>query len=90
MGRSLDSYKSNKENIYPRGSILLNKVSDLINPSTGWWDEELIRELSWSVDANRILETPIAPSGMQDFVAWHHTKTGLFTVRSAYHAEWDY
>jgi hypothetical protein len=51
-----------------RGSILLNKVSDLINPSTGWWDEELIRELSWSVDANRILETPIAPSGMQDFV----------------------
>jgi hypothetical protein len=52
----------------PRGSILLNKVSDLINPSTGWWDEELIRELFWSVDANRILETPIAPSGMQDFV----------------------
>jgi hypothetical protein len=31
----------------PRGSILLNKVSDLINPSTGWWDEELTRELFW-------------------------------------------
>jgi hypothetical protein len=43
-----------------------------------------------NVDANRILEIQIAPSGMQDFVAWHHTKTGLFTVRSAYHAEWDY
>jgi hypothetical protein len=27
---------------------------------------------------------------MQDFVAWHLNKTGLFTVRSTYHAEWDY
>jgi hypothetical protein len=68
----------------------LSKVSDLINPVTGWWDEELIRENFWSIDANRILEIPIAPLGMQDFVAWHLTKTGLFTVRSAYHAEWEY
>jgi hypothetical protein len=50
----------------------------------------LIREVFWSVDANRILEIPIAPSGVQDFVAWHLTKMGFFTVRSAYHAEWDY
>jgi hypothetical protein len=28
----------------PRGNILLNKVSDLITPYTGTWDEELIRD----------------------------------------------
>jgi hypothetical protein len=24
---------------------------------------------------------------MEDFVAWHHTKNGLYFVRSAYHAK---
>jgi hypothetical protein len=42
------------------------------------------------VDANRILEIPLSPNGMQDFVDWHFTKSGLFTVRSAYHVEWEY
>jgi hypothetical protein len=74
----------------PKGNIVIDKVADLINPLTGLWDEELIREVFWSVDANRILEIPIAPNGMQDFVAWHLNKIGLFTIRSAYPAEWDY
>jgi hypothetical protein len=55
----------------------VSKVLDLINPVT---DEELIRENFWTIIANRILEIPIAPLGMQDFVAWHLTKTSLFTV----------
>jgi hypothetical protein len=69
---------------------LLNKVSDLINPFTGAWDEELIRANFWAIGATRILEIPLAPSGMQDFVPWHYTKLGTFIVRSAYHLEWDY
>jgi hypothetical protein len=36
------------------------------------------------------MEIPIAPLDMEDFVAWHYTSNGIFTVRSAYHAEWDY
>jgi hypothetical protein len=55
----------------------------------GSWDEELVGELFWSVGANRILDIHIAPSVMEDFVAWHLTKTAIFTVRSAYHAEWE-
>jgi hypothetical protein len=27
---------------------------------------------------------------MQDFIAWHLTKAGLFTMRLVYHKEWDY
>jgi hypothetical protein len=76
--------------IPPRGSIILDKVADLINPVTGTWDEALIRDIFWGVDATRILEIPLSPTSMEDFVAWHYTKTGLFTVWSAYHAEWDY
>lgn len=26
---------------------------------------------------------------MEDFVAWNHTKSGSFTVRSGYHVEWE-
>lgn len=32
----------------------------------------------------------MAPFGMEDFVARHNTKSGMFSVRSAYHAEWSY
>jgi hypothetical protein len=74
----------------PRGNIVLNKVFYMINPTTGLWDDELIIGLFWSVDANKILEILIPPSGMQDFVACYLTKMGLFTVQFAYHAEWDY
>ena len=74
----------------PKGHLMLNKVSDLINPMTETWDEELIRDNFWSIDANRILKIPITPSSREDFLAWHFTNNGLFTVRSAYHAEWDY
>jgi hypothetical protein len=33
-----------------------------------------VHELFLNVDANTILEIPIAPSGMKDFVAWHIRK----------------
>jgi ribonuclease HI len=69
---------------------MLQTVADLINPITGSWDEDLIRQNFWTVDVTRILEIPLSPTGMEDFVAWHWTKSGLFTVRSAYHAEWEY
>jgi hypothetical protein len=75
-----------QESVYtPKEGILLSKLYDLINPITRSWDEELIRENLWSVDANSILDIPISPTGMQDFLAWHLAKTGLFTVQSVYH-----
>jgi hypothetical protein len=40
-----------------RGNIVYNKVSELIDVETGRWDEELIRESFWSVDAQNILNT---------------------------------
>jgi hypothetical protein len=70
-----------------RGSILLTKVSQLIDPN-GQWDEVLIRSLFTSLDANRILEIPLNTQGFSDFIAWGLTKHGFYSVRSAYRMQW--
>ena len=54
---------------------------------TGAWDEELINDLFWPVDAHQILQIPLT-SGREDVVAWHHNRNGFFSVRSAYHCQW--
>lgn len=73
-----------------RGNSTLTKVSELINPTTNVWDADLINDIFWPVDAQRILQISIARAGVDDFVAWHYNKSGVFSVRSAYHVEWDH
>jgi hypothetical protein len=72
----------------PRGNTVYTKVSDLIDPETRCWDEDLIRSLFYDVDVKRILKIPLAVGMME--VSWNFTKTGIFTVRSAYFLEWDH
>jgi hypothetical protein len=67
---------------------VLTKVSDLIDPITGQWDETLLSEWFNLVDAGRILQIPIHNQGFNDFVAWNLTLHGRFTVRSAYYVQW--
>ena len=62
----------------PRGHNLLSKVEDLIDPATGNWDEDLVKDLFWEVDANRILQIPLI-QGREDVVASHHTQNGYFS-----------
>ena len=72
----------------PRGLCLLQKVQDLIDPISGNLDEQLVRENFWPVDAERILQIPLSSHGQSDFISWHFSKSGCFTVRSAYHITW--
>jgi hypothetical protein len=72
-----------RQPITPRGHSLLTKVNELINPHTGQWDEILVRDTFWEMDANIILSTPIRDD-FEDFPAWHHDNKGLFSVKSAY------
>ena len=76
--------------ISSRGNIVITRVSDLIDPVTRAWDEPLLRSLFLSIDVQRILKIPLAIGMMEDFVSWNYTKTGIFTVRSAYYTEWDH
>jgi hypothetical protein len=36
------------------------------------------------------MRIPLAMGMMGDFVSWNYTKTGIFTVRSAYYTEWNF
>lgn len=69
------------------GCVLISKVSDLIDPTWGLWDEQLINSIFLPVDAMRILRIPLSPNGFDDFVAWHYNCSGTFSVRSTYHVE---
>ena len=68
----------------PRGAVLLSKVAELIDPLTGTWDQQLIRDIFWEEDAVNILATPVHPD-RDDVVAWHFDSKGVFSVKSAYH-----
>lgn len=55
--------------ITPRGGTILNRVADLIDPSTGEWDKELIQDIFWEEDVRNILAIPLN-MGSEDFAAW--------------------
>ena len=69
--------------VTPRRQNLVTKVAELINPISGTWDEALVQDIFWSVDAAIILATPIRDD-MEDFCAWYPDTKGVFTVKSAY------
>jgi hypothetical protein len=58
-------------------------VFDLIDQSTGQWDEEVLRAIFVQEDVDDILQIPVR-HGMEDTVAWHFDKKGVFSVKSAY------
>lgn len=72
----------------------MSTVDELINPITLTcpitltWDEDLLKAIFWPTDVYRILQIPIT-SGRDDLVVWHYNRSGLFSVRSAYHCQWD-
>jgi hypothetical protein len=73
-----------------KGQCLLHTVDELINPVTGMWDEQLIRENFLQIDVERILKIPLSVHLNEDFVAWHKTNSHTFSVRSAYFLEWEH
>ena len=76
--------------ITQRGHQLLTKVSELINVITGGWDEELVTTTFGFVDARRIMQDPLSICAFDDFIACNSTKNGIFSVRTAYHLEWNH
>jgi hypothetical protein len=70
-----------------KGQSILRTVDELINPITGEWDEEIIRDNLLAIDAEKILRIPLSDSLNDDFVAWNNTRTYKFTLRSTYYTE---
>jgi hypothetical protein len=60
-------------------------VKDLLVDGGGAWDEQRLRTLFYDYDVKDILRTRVGREGSNNFLAWNHTKTGIFSVKSAYH-----
>jgi hypothetical protein len=67
-----------------RGRTVITKVSESLDPNTAKWDQALVQEIFWDVDVKRILAIPMKHD-MDDLLAWHFDKKGVFSVKSAYH-----
>lgn len=80
---------SSRKVITRRGQNILSKVSELINPNTNQWDEDLIHQMFWPVDVQMILSIPLPSYQMDDFVAWSLTRSGTFSMKTANHAKWE-
>jgi hypothetical protein len=70
-----------------RNNVIIDKVEDLIDPGTGSWDEQLLHDIFYPIDARRIQAIPLSPLAEEDSIAWLGTKNGMFSVKSAYHME---
>jgi hypothetical protein len=58
-------------------------VDELIDPRTGQWDVQLVREIFWEEDVELILALPVH-QGRDNSLAWHYDKHGVFSVKIAY------
>jgi hypothetical protein len=74
----------------PKGGIILSKVEELIHPITGMWDLQLLSDNFSQIDVNRIQAIPLSRWESEDVMAWHFSKNGMFSVKSAYHIEWNH
>lgn len=56
----------------------------------GLWNEGLIKENFWPVDADLILQIPLSIVNQYDSLVWHFDKNGEYTVKSGYKAAMKY
>jgi hypothetical protein len=62
----------------------LQHVSELIDMSTVSWDKAELHKWFSPSDVEAITKIPLSTRHQEDFWAWHHEKSGVFNVRSAY------
>ena len=60
---------ANRKIITPRRGQLLTKDFDLIDPINNCWDEDLVRQMLWPIDVQRVLTIPLPTYDMSDFIA---------------------
>ena len=67
-----------------KGSCRIRWVSELLDIDGRDWDVGKLVQIFNPVDVEEILKIKIPGRAVEDLIAWHPEKTGLFTVRSAY------
>jgi ribonuclease HI len=88
------STQFSRDNWLPRDSGLkiaglkknsqLRWVNQLISPGSNSWNTSLLHELFFDFDVQTILKINLPVEKVDDYVAWHFKRNGIFTVKSAY------
>jgi hypothetical protein len=66
-----------------RGMNIVRHVDELIDPISGNWDMQLVKDIFCEEDARTILALPVL-EGQHNKLAWHFDRKGIFTVKTAY------
>ena len=75
--------------ITPKRNCRHNWVADFLDES-GAWNMQMLRQYFWDMDIREIVKIRTSSRRGQDFLAWFPEKSGLFTVKSAYHLAREY
>lgn len=60
-------------------------VVDLIDGGIGQWRSDVVPNCFGNEEARCILSMPLSKFGCDDKLIWHHTKSGVYTVKSGYY-----
>ena len=63
----------------------ITRVADLLTPCGRQWDNMKLQSMFTQSDIEDIKQIKVGGPGMDDYQAWNYTKSGQFSVRSAYH-----
>lgn len=68
--------------LYDLGDITM---VNLLTSHATTWDDNLVHTLFWEEDTNSILSIPLNGPTIRDIRAWHYTKHGCYSVKTAYY-----
>ncbi|KAL0303516.1 UNVERIFIED_CONTAM: hypothetical protein Sradi_6219700 [Sesamum radiatum] len=61
-------------------------MHDLILHNSREWNMRVLIAFFWPIDRDLICQIPFSLFGSSDFLVWHYSSNGLYSVRSAYHS----
>jgi hypothetical protein len=62
----------------------IRHVNQLLLNDNKEWNEDLVKKVCYSQDADWILKLKLPTNPCEDFIAWHYEQSRVFSVKSAY------
>lgn len=71
--------------ISPASGLPLNAVvADLIDPTSGWWDSQIVDQNFLPFEAEKIKAIPISTVAQEEIFIWPKSRDGSYTVKIGY------